>query len=86
MDQDPKPPADDSSVFFIGEPGLVSMAVCAPAELTLEQIAAAVNAKSPTGIDSTWTVTAKADLPDDVPTYPVPCPDGGGRLHYMVNC
>jgi hypothetical protein len=34
MDQAAKPPTDDTSVFFIGGPGLVSVTVCAPAALT----------------------------------------------------
>jgi hypothetical protein len=86
MDQTAKAPTDDTSVFFIGEPGLVAMAVCAPAALTRDQIAAEVNAKSPTGISSPWTVTEHADLPDDVPVYPVQCPDEADRRHYMVHC
>ena len=88
MDQTAKPPTDDSSVFFIGSPGLVTMAVCAPGAMTHEQIAAEVNAKSPTGIASGWTVTEHADLADadDVPVYPVPCPDEADRRHYMVHC
>jgi hypothetical protein len=64
MDQTAKPPADDTSVFFIGSPGLVAVAVCAPAALTAEQIEAEVNAKSPTGISSPWTVTGADDLHD----------------------
>ena len=68
MDQTAKAPTDDTSVFFIGEPGLVAMAVCVPAVMTHEQIAAEVNAKSPTGITSRWTVTEHADLnADDIP-------------------
>ena len=86
MDQTPKPPANDTDVFFIGGPGLVSMAVCAPAVLTREQIAAEANAKNPTGISSGWAVTDEADLPDDITTYPVQCPDEPARRHYMMHC
>ena len=89
MDQTPKPPTDDSSVFFIGTAGLVNMAVCAPATMTHEQIATEVNIKNPTGLAGGWAVVAdKADLPDadDVPVYPVKCPDTDDRLHYMVHC
>ena len=86
MDQTAKPPADDSSVFFIGEPGLVALAVCAPAALTREQIAAEVNTKNPTGISSPWAVTEAADLADYDGPYPVQCPDEDGRRHYMVHC
>jgi hypothetical protein len=86
MDQTAKPPADDNSVFFIGEPGLVAMAVCAPVALTREQVAAEVNAKSPTGISSPWTVTDAADLTDYDGPYPVQCPDESDRRHYMVHC
>jgi hypothetical protein len=86
MNQAAKPPADDSSVFFIGEPGLVAMAVCAPAALTAEQIAAEVNAKNPTGISSPWTVAGADHLTDYDGPYPVQCPDEAARLHYMMHC
>jgi hypothetical protein len=86
VDQTAKPPADDSSVYFIGEPGLAAMAVCAPAALTPEQIGAEVNAKSPTGIGSPWTVSDAADLYDYDGPYPVQCPDEDGRRHYMMHC
>lgn len=85
MNQAAKPPAG-SSVFFIGQPGLVAMAVCAPAVLTREQIGAEVNAKSPTGISSPWTVTDAADLYDYDGPYPAQCPDEDGRRHYMMHC
>lgn len=86
MDQEAKPPADDNSVYFIGGPGLVSVAVCAPLTMTRDQIAAEVNAKSPTGISSPWTVTDVADLYDYDGPYPVKCADDDGRRHYMMNC
>lgn len=87
MAQTSKPPDDDGSVFIIGEPGLAVMAVCAPAAMTREQIAAELNAET-TGIFGAWAVTDDPALlaacPDDTTTYPVPCPDACGRLHYMV--
>jgi hypothetical protein len=86
MDQTRKAPTDDSSVFFIGEPGLVAIFVCAPAALTRDEIAGQVNAKNPTGIGSPWTVAAAADLTDYDGPYPAPCPDGGDRRHYMMHC
>lgn len=86
MDQTAKPPADDSSVFFIGGLGLVTVAVCAPAALTREQIGAEVNAKSPTGISSPWAVADAADLHDYDGPYPVQCPDEPRRRHYMMHC
>jgi hypothetical protein len=86
MDQTPKPPDDDSSVFFIGSVGLVSLAVCAPVTMPREKIASEVNAKNPTGIAGGWTVTERADLEDYDGPYPAPCPDEDGRRHYMVHC
>jgi hypothetical protein len=86
MDQTAKPPTDDSSVFFIGEPGICTMAVCVPAALTREQIAVEANAKNPTGIGSPWAVTDAADLSDYDGPYPVQCPDEDGRRHYMMHC
>ena len=86
MNQEAKPPADDRSVFFIGGPGLCAVAVCVPAALSREQIAAEVNAKSPTGIASPWTVADAGDLTDYDGPYPVQCPDETGRRHYMMHC
>jgi hypothetical protein len=86
VDQAAKAPDDDASVFFIGEPGLAAMAVCAPAAMARDQIAAEVNAKNPTGIGSPWTVTDVADLTDYDGPYPVQCPDEDGRRHYMMHC
>jgi hypothetical protein len=90
VNQERKPPTDDSSVFFLGEPGLVSMFVCAPAVMSREDIAAEVNAKSPTGLSGGWVVADESDLSDetreDITEYPVPCPDVAARRHYMVHC
>ncbi len=86
MNQTAKPPTDDSSVFFIGEPGIVAMAVCAPAALTRKQVGAEVNAKNPTGIGSPWAVADATELTDYDGPYPVQCPDAGGRRHYMMHC
>ena len=86
MDQTAKPPTDDSSVFFIGEPGICTMAVCVPATLTRDQIAAEANAKTPTGIGSPWAVADAVDLSDYDGPYPVQCPDEDGRRHYMMHC
>ena len=86
MDQTAKAPADDSSVFFIGGPGLCAVAVCVPAALTRDEIADAVNAKSPTGISSPWTVADADGLTDYEGPYPVQCPDEAGRRHYMMHC
>jgi hypothetical protein len=73
-------------VFFIGSPGLVSRAVCAPAGMGREEIAAEVNARSPTGISSPWTVTGAEDLTDYNGPYPAQCPDEAGRRHYLLHC
>ena len=86
MDQAAKAPADDTSVFFIGNPGLVTMAVCAPAAMTREQIAAEANSKNPAGIAGGWVVSELAGLTDYDGPYPVQCPDEDGRRHYMMHC
>jgi hypothetical protein len=86
VDQAAKAPADDTSVFFIGEPGLVNMAVCAPAALTRDQIAVEVNSKNPTGIPGGWVVSELADLTGYDGPYPVQCRDEDGRRHYMMHC
>jgi len=55
--------------------------------LTGEEVAAAVNAKEPTGITSAWQVDAGPDAAGDGAPNPRPCPDDpGARLHYLMVC
>ena len=82
---------DASTVYLFGQT-MTSIAACAPASLTRDEVEAKVNVQSPTAISSAWTVTDETELKDDSTgekiTHPLPCPDGepGTRLHYLLYC
>lgn len=66
--------------------GLVSCSVCAPREMTRDEVEAAVNVAEPTGISSEWRVS-------DEPTFsggqPNPCPceqQPESHVHYLMHC
>jgi len=75
MDPDIKR-ADNSSLFVIPGLDLASMAVCAPAGMTREQVNAALgDVDIPAGSGSVWTVAGEA----------VQCLDADRRRHYMAH-
>jgi hypothetical protein len=84
MDQTPKPPANAEDMYFIGEPGLVAMYMCAPAGANRADIEAKANAENPTGIGSGWVISPETEIAGG--SHPRQCPDSAGRLHYMLNC
>ncbi len=65
--------------------GLVHLSVCAPKDMSVAEIEAAVNADTPTGLSHGWKV-------DDAPTFaegkpnPCLCENDGTRLHYLMVC
>lgn len=67
--------------------GLCACSVCAPAGMPREEVEAAVNAQSPTGIESRWTVADDEFFKDG--TTPnggiVDCKNGHTR-HWLLNC
>lgn len=66
--------------------GLVHCSACAPKSMTREEVADAVNAKNPTGIESGWSVSGDAEFAGGGPN-PSPCdqePDA--RLHWLMAC
>lgn len=64
--------------------GLVACSVCAPADMSIEDIEGSVNQQIPTGINSRWR---KADEPfAGGESNPSPCSDGPLKLHYLLVC
>ena len=84
MDQTPKPPANAEDMYFIGEPGLVTMFMCAPAAAARTDVEAKANAESPTGIAGGWAISPETEIEGG--PHPRQCPDSVDRLHYMLNC
>jgi hypothetical protein len=77
----------DATTVYLWGLTLVHVCCCAPATLTGEEVAAAVNAKEPTGITSGWQVDTSPDPAGDGAPNPRPCPDApGARLHYLMVC
>ncbi len=75
---------DKSVVVYGGGP--ICISVCAPKEMTVEEVAEQVNKQRPTGISSEWRV-------DKRPTFrggkPNPCPCDMRpeiRLHWLLSC
>lgn len=64
--------------------GLCYASVCAPADMSAEVVAHAVNQQHPTGIGSQWQV---ADEPfgNGAPN-PSPCNDNPERQHWLLAC
>jgi hypothetical protein len=76
----------DPDQVYVYAVGLVCTSACAPAGLSPEQVATAVNMESPTGIASAWTVSDDAEFADGTP-HPAPCDqDPDGRRHYLLYC
>ena len=74
---------NDDELYFIGA-GIVATSVCVPAAWEAQQIEAATNCKSPTGIDSRWSI---AD--DDFATGQkngCDCNQVAGRRHWLLVC
>jgi hypothetical protein len=66
--------------------GLVSCSACAPASMTPEEVAAAVNELEPTGISSPWTVSEDPEFATGQPN-PAPCDqEPEARKHYLMDC
>lgn len=65
--------------------GLLHCSVCAPADMSLPDVEAAVNAQHPTGIESPWRKSDDSTFASGEPN-PCPCSDGGDRLHWLMDC
>lgn len=65
--------------------GLISLAACAPAEMTGEQVAAEVNTEAPTGISSQWQPSEEPFEGQDA--NPIPCNhEPEARCHWLMEC
>ncbi|HYF26553.1 MAG TPA: hypothetical protein VD931_12510 [Baekduia sp.] len=66
--------------------GIIYTSACADAALTVEEVAAVVNDRSPTGISSPWRL---AEAPTFVGGEPNPCPceqHPDTRRHWLLAC
>lgn len=65
--------------------GLVCCSVCAPADMSIEEVERVVNLENPTGISSGWSVSDDETFADGTP-MPAPCEKVPGRVHYLMTC
>jgi hypothetical protein len=64
--------------------GPMACSACAPAQLTPEEVTAAVNRQEPTGISSVWQISNEPAFASGEPN-PGPCDqDPGTRRHYLL--
>ncbi len=73
-----------TDVIIYGQ-GFIFTSACAPANLTADEVAAAVNAKSPTGISSAWLVSENPTF-NGGESNPCPCNTDETRQHWLLNC
>lgn len=72
-------PAVTVNVYSIG---ILACSVCAPPEMTREEVEKAVNAMNPTGVDSQWRVSDEPFRTGEPNPLDV---DGCGR-HWLLVC
>ncbi len=67
--------------------GLCYCSVCAPEDMTVEEIEKSVNAQSPTGIESKWKISPDKFFKDDTVINGgiVECHNGTTR-HWLLSC
>ena len=75
---------EDDDKVYVYSAGFVHCSVCAPAEMTPEEVASAVNLEQPTGISSPWEVSSDPEFADGSPN-PAPC-SRAGRRHWLLAC
>ena len=68
-----------------------TMSVCAPAEMTAEEVLAEVERQEPCGAFAGWHISTEEWLDGDpkMPTGkvgPIPCNDGPERTHWLITC
>lgn len=75
-----------ASEVVVYSQGLISCSVCAPAQLTAEEVAAAVNVVNPTGISSEWKVSSDTTFKTGHP-MPSACDKEPETLrHWLLEC
>ena len=65
--------------------GLVYASVCALKSLTLEEIAAEVNRRRPTGLSYPWEISKDETFKTGEP-IPHQCTIDGDRQHWLLSC
>lgn len=65
--------------------GLCHCSVCAPKDLSVEEVVAEVNLIYPTGIFSNWSPSEDKTFATGDPN-PCVCQDDPNRLHYLLDC
>lgn len=73
---------NDVEVYSLG---LVNASVCAPGDMTREEIAYTVNQCDPTGIMSRWEISDAETFANGQP-HPCPCEHNPDRTHYLLTC
>jgi hypothetical protein len=64
--------------------GIVHCSVCVPNDMSREEVVAAVNNKSPTGIKNGWLIHSDKFRTGE--ENPHPCKTDTNRLHYLMVC
>lgn len=65
--------------------GLLTCSVCAPADMTIEEVVAEVNAINPTGISSQWQHSEEPTFKTGQPN-PTVCEQDPDCRHYLMVC
>lgn len=71
--------AEAGSLVKILREKLIGLQVCAPADMTKEEVEAETNAIHPTGISSKWSIEGRVD-------NPVQCAEDPSRRHWVLVC
>lgn len=64
--------------------GLVYCSVCAPAEMTADELTQAVNLKNPTGLEHGWQIASEPFK--DCSENPHTCEQDSSRKHWLLSC
>lgn len=64
--------------------GLCNASVCAPSDMSVKDVEAAVNQQHPTGVGP-WTLSTDAAFATGEP-HPKPCENDASRTHYLFHC
>jgi hypothetical protein len=65
--------------------GLVHASVCAPIEMSKEEIATAVNMQEPAGTENGWKIDEHPEFHNGQPN-PCECNLDPGKLHWLMVC
>ncbi len=65
--------------------GLVHCSVCAPTEMTRDEVAQSVNLARPNGTDKPWHISSDATFTDGLP-HPRACDQDSTRRHWLLDC